>query len=94
MIKLNAGNVLLKPSHRKQLMGWLRRAAKLGQRLGDFVLNISLHRAGNQYEVRAAVHDTCGDFDCRLRQRDWRSAMRHLVAMLTARLHQQCIARA
>ena len=36
MIKLDLGNVLLKPSHRKQLMSWLRRSLRLGERLGDY----------------------------------------------------------
>ena len=89
MIKLDAGNVLLKPSTRKQLMSWLRRAARLGQRLGDFVLTLTLHRAGRQYEVKALVHDSAGDFDCRVRQTDLRTAVRQLVARLTQLLHTQ-----
>jgi hypothetical protein len=94
MIKLDAGNVLLKRSQRRQLMTWLKRAVKLGQRLGDFVLNISFQRIGNQYEVKGSVHDSCGDFGYRSRQRDWRMALRELVSMLTSRLHQQCLTRA
>ena len=34
MIKLDAGNVPLKPSHRRQLMTWLKRSLRLGQQLG------------------------------------------------------------
>jgi hypothetical protein len=89
MIKLDLGNVLLKPSHRRQLMGWLRRAVRLGERLGDFVLKLSLHRSGNRYEVRADVTDARGSFNCRTRKSDWRDALREVVAALTARLHAQ-----
>jgi hypothetical protein len=46
MVTLNAGNVLLKPSHRKQLMSWLRRTLRLGQRVADFALNITMQRTG------------------------------------------------
>jgi hypothetical protein len=91
MIKLEAGNVLLKPSHRKQLMAWLRRALRLGSRLGEFVLVITMHRSGKQCEVRATVHDAAGDFVCRSRQHDWRDAMRDLVHSLVNRLHEQCL---
>lgn len=89
MIKLDAGNVLLKPSHRRQLMAWLKRAIKLGQQMGDFVLKLTLHRAGKLYEVRADVHDMAGDFACRRRHRDWRDAIREVITALTARLHTQ-----
>ena len=68
MIRLDAGNVMLKPSHRRQLMTWLKRSLRLGQQLGDFVLSISLRRAGRGYEARATVHDTAGDFACRVRR--------------------------
>lgn len=89
MIKLDAGNVLLKPSQRRQLMSWLRRCQKLGDRLGDFILTIKMRRSGRQYEMRAAVHDAAGDFVCRSRQNDWRDALRGLVRALTLRLHDQ-----
>lgn len=91
MIKLEAGNVLLKPSHRKQLMAWLRRALRLGSRLGEFALTITMRRVGRQYEVRAIVHDSAGDFACRSRQTDWHFAMRDLIHSLVQRLHQQCL---
>ena len=89
MIKLEAGNVLLKPSQRKQLMAWLRRALRLGGRLGDFALTITLHRSGRSFVASARVHDTVGDFGCRSRQHDWRHAMRELIKTLSMRLHQQ-----
>ena len=89
MIKLDVGNVLLKPSQRRQLMALLRRSLRLGKRLGDFVLKISMHRSGRQYTLRADVHDAAGDFRCRSRQNDWRDAVRGLVRALTTRLHDQ-----
>ncbi len=94
MIQLNSGNVLLKPSHRKQLMAWLRRAQKLGQRLGHFVLNLSLARHGKSFDVRAHVHDSVGDFQCHARNHDWKMAVRNLVRTLVARLQGQLMLRA
>ena len=44
MVKLIEGNVLLKPTQRRQLMGWLKRVQRLGERLGNFVLTITLQR--------------------------------------------------
>ena len=88
-IHLDAGNVLLKPSHRRQLMTWLKRAIRLGAKLGDLVVTLTLQRIGRLYEVRATVHDSAGDFDCRRRNRDWRDAMHQVVLMLTSRLHTQ-----
>ena len=92
MIKLDSGNVLLKPSHRRQLMTWLRRAIRLGEKLGNLVVSLTLQRIGKQYEVRATVHDSAGNFDCRCRDRDWRSAMRDVVMTLTAKIHTQRLA--
>ena len=92
MIKLDAGNVLLKPSHRRQLMTWLRRSIRLGSRLGDFLLHIKLHRSGNAFEVHALVHDRgSADFRCRSRQGDWRSAMREIIRAVTQHVHARCL---
>ena len=91
MLRLIEGNVLLKRSHRKQVMTWLKRVQRLGQRLGDFLLTITLRRTGRAYEVTASVHDRAGDFDCRSRQGDWRTALRQLIRDLSARLHQQTL---
>ena len=93
MIKLDAGNVLLKPSHRRQMMAALRRALRMGERLGDFVLTLTLRREGRQYEMRAEVSDSFGSFTCRARSNDWQSAMRDLIHAITARLHDQCLGR-
>jgi len=91
MIKLNEGNVLLKPSQRRQLMGWLKRSSRLGKRIGDFAVTIHLQRCGNMYEVRASVHDAAGDFKCRSRRTDWRTALRELSRTVSSRLHDQCL---
>ena len=93
MLRLNEGNVLLKPSQRKQLMSWLKRVLQLGERLGDFLLTIKLQRTGKSYEVKATVHDAAGDFDCRIRQQDWRSAFRDMVRNVVARIHEQYVHR-
>ena len=89
MIKLDLGNVLLKPSHRKQLMSWLKRPLRLGEQLGNFVLTLTLHRVGRSYEVHASVSDSAGSFDCRCRQRDWRGALRDMIRTLANRLQAQ-----
>jgi hypothetical protein len=94
MIKLYAGNVLLKPAQRKQITSLLRRCVRLGKRLGDFMLNITMHRSGRFYELRADVHDRAGDFACRTRQNNWQDALRNLARVLTLRLHEQCLHRA
>lgn len=92
MITIDAGNVLLKPSHRKQVMSWLKRAIRLGERLGDFAMKLSLHRSGRFYEVQAQVHDTAGDFGVRFRQHDWRDAIRNLIRALSLKLSMQRLA--
>lgn len=94
MIQLDLGNVLLKPSHRKQLNAWLRRSLRLGQRLGNFVLSITLRRTGHTYEATASVRDSAGSFTRRSRQHDWRGAIRDLVKSLTLGLHDQYLRRA
>ena len=91
MIKLDNGNVLLKPSQRRQLMSWLKRAMRLGSRIGNFALTITMHRAGRQCEVRATVQDAAGSFVCRSRQHEWRDAMRELIRMLCNGLHEQLL---
>lgn len=93
MIQLNSGNVLLKPSHRKQLMSSLRRAVKMGERLGKFVLNLTLHRSGRAFQINAAVNDSFGKFDLRARSTDLRTAVRNLIRMLATKLHEQLILR-
>ena len=93
MVKLDAGNVLLKPSQRKQLMSWLKRAMHLGKRIGDFFLTIKLRRQGRLYDVRATVHDAVGDFKLGTRSSDCREAFRTLCRKLAVRLHDQALVR-
>jgi hypothetical protein len=89
MIKLDLGNVLLKPSQRRQLMSCLRRTLRLGGRLGDFVLTLRLHRVGRHLDLRAVVHDAAGDFQVHTRNQTWRAAVRDIVWKLSTRLHDQ-----
>ncbi len=89
MIKLDAENVLLKRSQRKQISTLLRRCVRLGNRLGDFMMNITIRRAGRFFELRANVHDRAGAFSCRSRQNNWQDALRQLARALTVRLHDQ-----
>ena len=89
MIKLDAGNVLLKPSQRRQITTLLRRCVRLGKQLGDFMVNITMRRAGRFFELRANVHDRAGDFACRSRQNNWQDALRDLAHAVTVRLHRQ-----
>ncbi|MGA2229517.1 MAG: hypothetical protein ABSH22_01205 [Tepidisphaeraceae bacterium] len=89
MVKLNVGNVLLKPSQRKQLMTWLKRAQRLGSQLGGFLLTINMQRTGRLTEVRADVHVAAGNFTCRIRRSEWRDALREMASLLAARLHDQ-----
>jgi len=93
MLKLDAGNVLLKPSHRKQLMSWLKRAIRFGERMGNFAISITMHRIGRLVEVRANVSDQRDAAMFRSRQTDWRDAARQLVRMVTSYLHDQMIRR-
>ncbi len=94
MIQLNSGNVLLKPSQRRQLMTWLKRATKMGERLGQFILHLTLHRSGKSVEVTASVRDSAGGFDIRTRNHDWKTAARNLIRMVAAKLHSQLIVQA
>jgi len=87
MIKLDVGNVLLKPSHRKQLMGWLKRPLRMGDRLGDSVISISMHRTGRSVEIKADVANRRGSAGFRSRKNDWHYAARDVVQMLAHYLH-------
>jgi len=60
MFKLSPGNVLLKPSHRRQLMNGLKRALRLNQRLGDLMISISMRRTGRLVEMKADVSNRRG----------------------------------
>ena len=94
MIELDSGNVLLTPSVRRQLMGWLRRSVRLGSRLGNFVLRITLKKTGRSYDVNATVKDSAGQFRFHMRRHDLKNAFRELARRLSVRLHEQCMGRA
>ena len=89
MLQLDSGNVLLKPSHKRQLMSWLRRALRIGQKLGDLMISITMQRVGRHYEVQAKVRDKAGNFQCRSRRQEWRDALREIAMTLGTRLHDQ-----
>jgi hypothetical protein len=94
MVKLEPGNCLLKPSQRRQLLSWLKRAVALGERVGDFLLTITVRRMGGRYEMHADVHDAAGDFRLRSRGQTWRDVCRAMVRTLSVRLHAQRLAAA
>ena len=95
MVKLEPGNCTLKPSQRRQLLSWLKRAVALGERVGDFLLKITVRRVANgRYEMNAGVHDAAGDFQLRTRGQTWRDVSRAMVRMLSVRLHAQRLAAA
>ena len=89
MVKLQAANCLLKPSQRRQLQSWLKRAIHLGERVGDFILTITVRRVGRVFAMQASVHDAAGDFGCRARGQTWRDVCRAMVRALSMRLHDQ-----
>ncbi len=93
MITLDAGNVLLKPSHRKQLMARLKRAIRLGDRLGQFVLKISLKRSGKHVEITADAHDKFGDVKVRSRGSTLMDALYAMVRDLLRSLHSHALRR-
>ena len=89
MLTLDAGNVLLKPSDRRQWMHWLKRVFRLGQRLGNFSLHIKLRRVGRFTHVYADAVGRLARFSCRCRNIDWRDAARDVVRTLAIRLASQ-----
>lgn len=92
MVKLDASNVLLKPSHRRQILGWLRRPVKMGEQVGDLSIQISLRRIGRACQGEAQVHDKAGRFDCRSRGQHWRDVGRDLAHKIGGHLHDQRLA--
>ena len=91
MITLDAGNVLLTPHHRKLLMSRLRRAAHLGQRIGNFVLNLTLRRCGRHVTLTARAHDRRGDFEVRTKCTTLTDAFHELARLIAVRLHDQLL---
>ncbi len=92
MVKLQSANCPLKPSQRRQLLSWLKRAVHLGERVGDFFLTITVKRVSRGYEILASVHDSAGDFSRRIKGQTWRDVCRALVRFLSTQLHQQRLA--
>ena len=93
MITLDSGNVLLTPALRKQLMSRLRRAAHLGQRIGNFALTIALHRRGKHVTMTARCHDRRGDFEVRSKGSTLNDALHALARLVSVRLHDQLLVR-
>jgi hypothetical protein len=89
MVKLKAANCLLKPSQKRQLMSWLKRAVHLGERVGDFLLTITVRQVGRGYEMRASVRDSAGSFGCRTRGQTWRDVCRAIARRVAVELRQQ-----
>ena len=94
MITLDNGNVLLKPAHRRMLMSRLKRAIRIGDRLGKFVLNISLRRNGRHVEVKADVSDRYGAFHCHTRQMTLDDAVHAIVRMVFRQIHEHALRKA
>ena len=91
MFTLSARNVLLKPSHRRQLSNWMRRSLRLGRQLDRFDMTVTIERSGQCYEARADVHASAGDFACRCRDRDALAACRDLARSISLRLRRQLL---
>src|SRR6202034_1197691 len=87
MFTLDSGAVLLKPSHRRQLMTWIKRAIRIGERSKDFNLSISMSRVGRLVEVQANVNQGKQTKSFRSRKPDWQDAARELARAVTIHLH-------
>lgn len=93
MMELVSRNVSLKPAHRRQIMGWLKRSLHIGQQVGNFVMTMTIQRTGKRYEVRADVQDQAGTFVCRVRKHELMDACRGAVQQLNLQLHNQRLSR-
>jgi ribosome-associated translation inhibitor RaiA len=94
MVTLDAGNVLLKPTHKRQLMSRLKRITRLGDRLGNFIMRLSLRRTGRHVEMTAKVHDRFGDFALRSRAQSWTDALHAIVHAMRCELRSHSLRRA
>ena len=92
MVKLETENCLLTRSQRRQLLSWLKRAVHLGERVGDFILTITVRRVGRLYQMQAAVKDRAGKFVSRARGQTWRDVCREIVRTVAVKLHNQRLA--
>lgn len=93
MITLDSGNVLLTPALCKQLMSRLRRAVHLGQRIGNFALNLTMRRCGKHVTLVARCHDKRGDFEVRSKCGTLGDAFHELARLISTRLHDQLLVR-
>jgi hypothetical protein len=91
MISLTAANVSLKPSQKKQLLSRLRRAIRLGERLGQFVLRITVKGCGRHMEVVAKGRDKGGEFQFRARQLTLADCMKTIVRTIVQRVHDSML---
>ena len=94
MVKLEAGNCPIKPSQRRQLTSWLKRAVHLGERVCDFILKITVKRVGRFWQMVATVHDRAGDFVCKARATTWREVCRDICRAIANQLHAHRLAMA
>jgi hypothetical protein len=93
MFKLDSGAVQLKPSHRRQLMTWIKRAIRIGERSNNFSLSISMTRIGRLVEVQANVAQGRNTASFRSRKPDWRDAAREMSKAVTLHLHDSQLQR-
>jgi len=82
IVKLEAGNVLFKAitTAKQPHWQWLRRAIRIGSRLGEFNLHHITMKAprSSMRGASAAFTTQPGDFICRSRRHEWRDAMREI----------------
>lgn len=94
MITLDAGNVLLKPTQKKQVLARLKRAIRLGDRIGDFVMKITMRRTGKHVEMTADVKDRFGNFSMRSKGQNWIDALHAIVREVFREIHNHTVRRA
>ena len=92
MVKLRTDNCQLKPSQRRQLLAWLKRAIHLGEKVGDFLLSITVRRVPKGFQMIASVQDAAGGFECRVRGQTWRDVCRWIARTVAVKLHSQRLA--
>ena len=94
MITLDAGNVLLKPTQKKQVLARLKRAIRLGDRIGEFFMTIRMRRTGRHVEMTADVRDRFGNFSMRTKGQNWMDALHEIVRNVFREIHNHTVRRA
>ena len=89
MIELVSRNVLLKGANRKQILAWLKRSLRLGERVGNLMVTITVQRIGRTYQVIAHVQDQAGVFNLKSHAHELMDACRKMSQIMTVRLHNQ-----